>query len=111
MGLFHQLSSHFDKLLYTPPLLASLLTSRQAKILTSKGWICGKCKGFPFLNYSKCIWDLNEVNNSHNCHGLKRVAQGRVSNGVEGVPFVFCRVNPWALLLMLDEQLRKNDIL
>ena len=40
-----------------------------------------------FLNYSKCIWDLNKVDNSHNCHGFKRVAQGRVSNGVERVPF------------------------
>ena len=40
-----------------------------------------------FLNYSKCNWDLNKVDNSHNCHGLKRVAQGRVSNGVERVPF------------------------
>ena len=43
-------------------------------------------RGF-FLNYSKCIWDLNKVDDSHNCHGLKRVAQGRVSNGVERVPF------------------------
>ena len=43
-------------------------------------------RGF-FLNYSKCILDLNEVDNSHNCHGLKRVAQGQVSNGVERVPF------------------------
>ena len=42
-----------------------LITFRQAKILTSKAWICGMCKGFPFLNYSKCIstiWDLNMVN-------------------------------------------------
>ena len=44
----------------------------------------------PFLNYySKFIWDLNKVSNSHNCQGLKRVAQGHVSisNGVERVPF------------------------
>ena len=43
-------------------------------------------RGF-FLNFSKCIWDLDKVNNSLNCHGLKRVPQGRVSNGVERVPF------------------------
>ena len=64
-----------------------MLISRQAKILTSKGWICGKCKGVLFLNYSKCILDLNKVSNSHNVIGLKKVAQGRVSNGVERVPF------------------------
>ena len=48
-----------------------------------------KVQGVPFLNYSKCVWDLNKVTNSHNCHGLKRVAlaQGQVSNGVERVPF------------------------
>ena len=44
-------------------------------------------KGFPCVKYSKCIWDLNKVTNSHYCHGLKRVAQGRVSIGVERVPF------------------------
>ena len=46
-----------------------------------------KVQGVPFLNYSKCIWDLNKVNNSHNCHGLKRVARGQFSNGEERVPF------------------------
>ena len=46
-----------------------------------------KVEGVPSLNYSKCIWDLNKVNNSHNYHGLKRVAQGHVSNGVERVTF------------------------
>ena len=46
-----------------------------------------KVQGVFFLNYSKSIWDLNKVDNSHNCHGLKGVAQGRVSNGVERVPF------------------------
>ena len=48
--------------------------------------VCSSDLGF-FLKYSKCIWGLNKVNNSHNCHGLKRVGQDRVSNGVERVPF------------------------
>ena len=53
-------------------------------------------RGF-FLNYSKCIWDLNKVDNSHNCHGLKRVAQGRVSKGVEMVPFLKIADSPLGL--------------
>ena len=44
-------------------------------------------RGFLFLIYSKCIRGLNKVKNSHDCHGLKRGAQGRVSNEVERVPF------------------------
>ena len=46
-------------------------------------------RGFLFCTIQSVgpIWDLNKVNNSHNCHGLKRVAQGQVSNGVERVPF------------------------
>ena len=62
-----------------------------------------KVQGVFFLNYSKCIWDLNKVNNSHNCHGLKRVAQGRPAMEWKGCHFVnrrlapevvLCRVNP-----------------
>ena len=100
MSLFHQLSIHIDNLL--PPLSASQLTRRQAKILTSKGWIYGKCKGFPFLNYSKCIWDLNKVKHSHNCHWLKRVAQGWVSNGAERVPFWKSQTSPWGCVLQSE---------
>ena len=52
-----------------------------------------------FLNYSKCIWDLNKVDNSHNCHGLKRVAQGWVSNGVE---FIKLQTSPWGCVLQSE---------
>ena len=55
--------------------------------------------GGIFLNYSKCIWDLNKVDNSHNCHGLKRVAQGRVSNGVERVGILNLQTSPWGCVL------------
>ena len=58
-------------------------------------------RGF-FLNYSKCIWDLNKVNNSHNCHGLKRVAQGQVSNGVERVPFWKSQTSLWGCVLQSE---------
>ena len=58
-------------------------------------------RGF-LLNYSKCICDLNRVNNSHNCHGLKRVAQGRVSNGVERVPFLKLQTSPWGCVLQSE---------
>ena len=56
--------------------------------LLTSGYVVGgydksASKGFPFLDISKYIWDLNKVNNSHYCHGLKRVAQGLVSNGKE----------------------------
>ena len=58
-------------------------------------------RGF-FLNFSKCIWDLDKVNNSLNCHGLKRVPQGRVSNGVERVPFGKSQTSPWGCVLQSD---------
>ena len=55
-----------------------------------------------FQNYSKCILDLNKVNKSHNCHGLKRVAQSRVSNGVERVPFRKLQTSPWGCVLQSE---------
>ena len=58
-------------------------------------------RGF-FLNYSKCIWDLNKVENSHNWYGLKRVVQGRVSNGVERVPFWKLQTSPWGCVLQSE---------
>ena len=101
MGLFQQclfiLISCYP---FTFSKSANILASY--KILTSKGWICRKCKGFPFLNNSKCIWDLNKVNNFHNYHGLKRVTQGRVINRVERVPFWKSRTSPWGCVLQSD---------
>ena len=61
-----------------------------------------KVRGVPFLNYSKCIWDKNTVNDSHNCHGLKRVAQGQVSNGVERVSFWKSQPSPWGCVLQSE---------
>ena len=55
-----------------------------------------KVQGAPFLNYSKCIWDLNKFNNSHNRHGLKMVAYV-ISNGVERVTFWKSQTSPWGL--------------
>ena len=49
-----------------------------------------------------CIWDLNTVNNSHNCHGLKRVAQAQVGNGVEKVSFLKSRASPWGCVLQSE---------
>ena len=58
------------------------------------------------LNYSKCICDLNQVDNSHNCHGLKRIAQGRGSNGVEKL-----QTSPWGCVLQSEPPgLMINDI-
>ena len=80
-GSLSTTSIHFDKL-QPPPLSASLLTSRHAKISTSKGWICGMCKGCPFLNNSEgIIWDLNEVDNPHNCRKSQSSPLGCVLQG------------------------------
>ena len=51
------------------------------------------------VSFSKCIWDLSKVTNSHNCHGSKRVVQGRVRNGVERVPFGKSQTSPWSCVL------------
>ena len=54
------------------------------------------------LSFSKCIWDMNKVTNSHNCHGSKRFAQGRVRNGVERVPFEKSQTSPWGCVLQCE---------
>ena len=47
-----------------------------------------KVQQVSFSELFKVYWDLNKVNNSHNCHGVKRVLKaGYVSNGVERVLF------------------------
>ena len=54
------------------------------------------------VSFSKYIWDLNKVTNSHNCHGSKRVVQGRVRNGVERVPFGKSQTSPWGCVLQSE---------
>ena len=59
---------------------------------------------FGFLKgvHLHCCTPLDPPLNSHNCHGLKRVAQGWVSIGVERVPFWKSQTSPRGCVLQSE---------
>ena len=108
-GLFQQ-QSIVILIRCSPPLLASLLTFRQVKILTSKGWICGKCNGFLFWTIKSAFGILTRLIILTTVMDWKGLLTARsvmewkgchLENGRLALGVVFCRANPLGQLYIM----------